>query len=242
MKKTESTMSHNNGFIDNIIRYYLVLVDFILPIPLTVLAYYIWMQRTDHMGYVISLILLAIVYGYVVPEIATRFLRLWEFTWPFRINYCYVHHGFIYSGYLPFILLISWNPANSLDFWPVFNTGILSFLIMSFVGVHHDMFGFRVGMIINHTMKLKPGESHFKYISLIGAFCYGLVGLFYSMACIFSYSHIVIKGNNSVLDYALWLIISLLVMTQILLPYSLSHIDYIKTVFHNRKDNIDKSP
>ncbi len=225
------------SLIDKLIRYYLIIADFLLPIPLTILAYFLWINQTNHQGFSIAIITLALCYGYIVPEIATSYLRLWEFTWPFRIRHCFIHHGFIYSGYLSLIVWLVWPHNFSYTLQSLTLPSILSFLTMTAIGVHHDLFGFRVGLIINHTSQLKAGESAFKYISPIGTMCYGLLGLFYFLACAYAYQLFVIEKKTGLTIYGTYLILALIFLSTVIIPYSLSHRNYLRSVFRNRKDS-----
>lgn len=221
--------------INKFIKIYLVICDFIIPVPLTFTMFWVWYSKTENILFTGLIILLPLIFGYLVPGIASRFLRFWEFTWPFRIKYCFYHHGFIYSGYLSFILWMIWSPQKDISWFEAVKSGTLGFIIMSVIGVHHDLLGLKVGMIKNHTKTINNGETVFKYISPIVVICFGLVEVFYFISVYWAYYLFVSASINSIFYISLWLLACIVLMSLVLLPYSYQNRSYLKKVFGENK-------
>jgi len=220
--------------INSIISAYLALADFIIPIPLTFFMLWLW-TRTESIEFSLAVILLGLVFGYTVPSVAARFFRLWEFTWPFRFKYCYYHHGFIYSGYLSLMLWLIWSPVGIFTLSDFLSSAVYCFIAMAAIGVHHDYFGLRVGMIINHTKTLKTGESVLKYITPTAITCFGLIGLFYYLSAYWGFYLYKTAEINPMPYWSIWLVLSAAFMSLSILPYVLLHRNHIKKVFAERK-------
>lgn len=223
--------------INKLIKAYLVICDFIIPVPLTLIMFWVWYSKTGNILFTSLIILQPLVFGYLVPGVAARFLRLWEFTWPFRFKYCFYHHGFIYSGYLSFLLWLFWNPQNDFSWYELALSGTYGFIAMMIIGTHHDLLGLKVGMIKNYTKTLNNGESVLKYMSVVVVISFGLVGAFYFLSAYWAYYLFEITSKFSVLNIIIWLLASIVLMTTVLLPYCIQNRSYLRRVFMGNKRN-----
>ena len=55
-------------------RLFIMIVDYILPLPLTVLMYVLWLARTGEAWFSAYTLALGIAFGYILPGIGTNLL------------------------------------------------------------------------------------------------------------------------------------------------------------------------
>jgi hypothetical protein len=85
-------------------KRYILLIDFILPVPMTVFMLWAWYKRCGSWWFAAYMLLLGCAFGYIIPGIGTNVLKLWRFHGPFKIGNYFIHHGLMYAPYLAFSL------------------------------------------------------------------------------------------------------------------------------------------
>ena len=80
---------------------------YVLPLPLTVAMYFAWMAWSHNRAFTWYVLLLPLVYGYVVPGIATNLLHKWRFKGAWVVGQYYAHHGFLYVANMSPLLLLT---------------------------------------------------------------------------------------------------------------------------------------
>jgi hypothetical protein len=207
-------------------RAALIALDFVLPLPLTVLAFLLW--RSAHGPLYASYVLgLALVWGYVGPGIGTNLLGLWRFRWPFlRVGSYYLHHGFMYAPYMATMLWLTFGahygasrpgPTGG----AVAAIVVANALVQGFVSTRHDVVGVRAGMIEVSCDESDRGHSAEEIVNAWGPLGFSLIGGGYAAACLFAWDIIVARGRHDGVSLALAWAIGLGLMGGVSLPYPL---------------------
>ena len=90
---------------------------YVLPLPVAVAMYFLWTKWSDDRTFALFVMLLPLVYGYVVPGIATNLLHKWRFKGPWVVGHYYVHHGVLYAANMSPLLSLGFlgTPRESLS-------------------------------------------------------------------------------------------------------------------------------
>ena len=200
-------------------RAYLILIDFVLPLPLTALMLFLWYRRTGSGLFAIYVLTLGVLFGYIYPGIATNILRLWKFNGPLRVKNYYLHHGFMYAPYLALVFYIAFAPGTPLTWGNIVRIVLCGAFIQCVVSCHHDVCGVSSGMIeMNNTaarLKLSPME----IVTSWGVVGFGLIGASFAGSCLIAYRIIVLRAISDVRTFALLLLMGLAIMGVAALQY-----------------------
>ena len=166
----------------------LFLVDFILPLPFTALMTYLWYRKTQNFEFTLFIMLLALLFGYIVPGIGTNVLKMWTFTWKFmRAGNYFIHHGFMYAPYLAFSLYLSWGNWETLTFTHALAIAVSNTFLQCFLTTWHDYWAVKSGMIIIFNKPYREKKSAAEIIMDYGPLGYALFGLTYALSAIIAY-------------------------------------------------------
>ena len=121
---------------------------FLFPILGFPLVAYAWWRVGQSWPFVIVVMGVPVVFGYVMPWILTGVIKRWRFTSGPRLGPYYVHHGFVYGSKLALALLVVIRSFDTV-------TSILDVLAISavtgaataFGGWWHDTQAVRAGKI-----------------------------------------------------------------------------------------------
>jgi len=200
-------------------RAYLILIDFVLPLPLTALMLFLWYRRTGSGLFAIYVLTLGVLFGYIYPGIATNVLHLWKFNGPLRVKNYYLHHGFMYAPYLALVFYIAFAPGTPLTWGNIVRIVLCGAFIQCVVSCHHDVCGVSSGMIeMNNTaarLKLSPME----IVTSWGVVGFGLIGASFAGSCLIAYRIIVLRAISDVRTFALLLLMGLAIMGVAALQY-----------------------
>lgn len=176
-------------------RIYIILIDFVLPLPLTVVMWYAWYARTRSVYFASYVILLGLCFGYIIPGIGANLLHLWRFTWRFRIGNYFIHHGFMYAPYFALVLYVMFGTRGRLTLGQalaiVAGTGFAQSLLSS----HHDLCGVKIGMIQINNRPAMQGKSAVEIICDYEPIAFFLFGASYSASCLYAYKLLVTDGK-----------------------------------------------
>ena len=202
-------------------RAYLVLIDFVLPMPMTALMYYLWYRRTGSALFSGYVLMLGVLFGYIYPGIGTNVLHLWRFNGPFRIKNYFIHHGFVYAPYLALVFYVAFAPGAPLTCGNIVRIVLCGAFIQCVVSCHHDVCGVSTGMIeINNTpSKLK--RSPVEIVTEFGVVGFGLVGASFAGSCLIAYHTIVVKAISDIRTFVLLMVMGLAMMGVAALHYIL---------------------
>ena len=121
---------------------------FLFPIAGFPLVSYAWWRVGQSWPFVIVVMGVPVVFGYVMPWILTGVIKRWRFTSGPRLGPYYVHHGFVYGSKLALALLAvirSFDNINSI--LDVLAICAVTGAATAFGGWWHDMQAVRAGKI-----------------------------------------------------------------------------------------------
>jgi hypothetical protein len=79
---------------------------FLFPIVGFPLVTYAWWRTSGSWPFVAVVMGVPVLFGYLMPGVATQVVKRWRFTSGPRVGAYYLHHGFIYGSKLAFALLL----------------------------------------------------------------------------------------------------------------------------------------
>ncbi len=140
-------------------RVYLILIDFVLPLPMTALTYWLWYRRTGSWMFSAYPLALGVLFGYIFPGIGTNVFHLWKFNGPFKMGNYFIHHGFMYAPYLALVFYVAFPAGAPLTVGNIVRILMSAGFIQCVLSCHHDTWGVATGMI---EIATPPGnrESH----------------------------------------------------------------------------------
>lgn len=193
-------------------RAYLILIDFVLPLPMTALMYILWYRRTGSALFSVYVLTLGVLFGYVFPGIGTNVLHLWRFNGPFRMKNYFLHHGFMYAPYLALVFYVAFPQGAPLTEGNIIRIVLCGAFIQCVASCHHDTCGVSTGMIeINSTLaRLK--RSPVEIVTDFGVVGFALVGASFSGSCLIAYHTIVVKAISDVRTFVLLVLMGLAMM------------------------------
>jgi hypothetical protein len=200
-------------------RAYLVLVDFVLPLPLTALMLDLWFRRTGSLLFAVYVLTLGVLFGYIYPGIATNVLHLWKFNGPLRVKNYYVHHGFMYAPYLALVFYIVFAPGTPLTWGNIIRIVLCGAFIQCVVSCHHDICGVSIGMIEMNNLATKLKLSPVEIVTDCGVVSFGLVGASFAGSCLIAYRMIVLRAISDMRTFVLLLVMGLAIMGVAALQY-----------------------
>jgi hypothetical protein len=127
---------------------FLFISTYLFPAVAFPLVAYAWRARGGSWRFVALVMGVPVLFGYLMPWIATSVVKRWRFTSGPRMGSYYVHHGFIYGSKLSFALLLVVRSIGStvtpLDAAAVV---LVSGAVAGFGGCVHDVRAVRAGRI-----------------------------------------------------------------------------------------------
>jgi hypothetical protein len=112
------------------------------------LVTYAWRASGASWPFVLLVMGVPVLFGYVMPWVATSVVKRWRFTSGPRMGSYYVHHGFIYGSKLAFALLLVVRSIGSITTaFDAIAVVLVSGAAVAFGGCVHDMRAVRAGKI-----------------------------------------------------------------------------------------------
>ena len=84
----------------------LFISTFLFPVVGFPLVAYAWWRASGSWPFVTVVMDVPVLFGYLMPGVATQVVKRWRFTSGPRVGAYYLHHGFIYGSKLAFALLV----------------------------------------------------------------------------------------------------------------------------------------
>jgi hypothetical protein len=121
---------------------------YLFPLAGFPLVTYAWWRTSGSWPFVAMVMGLPVVFGYIMPGVATHFVKRWRFTSGPRVGSYYVHHGFVYGSKLAFVLLLAVrSPATVQSALDMIAVVLVSGAATAFGGWWHDVNAVRAGKI-----------------------------------------------------------------------------------------------
>jgi len=176
----------------------LFIVDFILPLPLTALMFYLWYRRTHSWSFSAYVLVLPLMFGYILPGIATNILKLWSFTWKLmRVGNYFIHHGFMYAPYFALSLYLTFGSWEQFTMTQAITIAISNAFLQCFLTTWHDYWAVKSGMIEMYNKPFREGKSAAEIVLDYGPIGYALFGFLYAASCLLAYYLFIVKQSPS---------------------------------------------
>jgi hypothetical protein len=118
----------------------------VIGFPLVTYAW--WRLSGGSWPFVLVVMGVPVLFGYLMPGIATQFVKRWRFTTGPRIGAYYVHHGFVYGAKLAFVLfLVVRSLATVRSAFDVASIVLVAGAATAFGGWWHDVNAVQAGRI-----------------------------------------------------------------------------------------------
>ena len=164
-------------------RRFFSLYQYLAPVLLFPLSYWLWLERCDYdHRFVVLVLSVPVLFAYVIPGLGTNWLKLWEFHTRWRLGKFRPHHGFVFgtATSLFALLCVDAHPSG-LGVWEVIRAGFVMGSVLAFWNWLYDIVAIKTGLIVvynrPHFQKLGPEAIATDYAPvLFGVFglCYGV--------------------------------------------------------------------
>ena len=112
------------------------------------LVTYAWHASGASWPFTILVMAVPVLFGYLMPWVATSVVRRWRFTSGPRVGSYYLHHGFIYGSKLAFaLLLVARSMESIVTPFDAIAVILVTGAATAFGGCFHDMQAVRAGKI-----------------------------------------------------------------------------------------------
>ena len=126
----------------------LFISTYVFPAVAFPLVTYAWRASGASWPFVVVVMVVPVLFGYLMPWVATAVVKRWRFTSGPRVGSYYVHHGFIYGSKLAFALLLVVRTLESIrTAFDVIAVGLVAGAVTAFGGWFHDTQAVRAGRI-----------------------------------------------------------------------------------------------
>lgn len=193
-----------------IIMYFWI---YVLPLPLFILMAYAWQFFMETTLFTVYVLGLPVLYGYIVPGIATNILKKWRFKGKMLIGNYYLHHGFNYASKMSFILFISLVtviPGTKLSLGKILAIIIVSGVFHAYVFWIADICLLKTDMLELHNAGFRKGKSAEEIVFQYAPLCFFLLGATYAISVLVAYEQLVC--NQKGVFTLIWLMLGGLIL------------------------------
>ena len=140
-------------------RRFFILYQYLGPLILTPLSFWLWWQTYDEN---IRLTLLAwlipIIFAYIVPGVGTNILKVWEFNTRYRLGRFRPHHGFVFGSATS---MIAWlcHTQMATSFFDVLQSAFILASVLGFWNVVYDIKALKSGILLVYNQPWAEGKS-----------------------------------------------------------------------------------
>ena len=121
---------------------------YVFPAVAFPLVTYAWRRDGASWPFILVIMAVPVLFGYLMPWIATSVVKRWRFTSGPRVGSYYVHHGFIYGAKLAFALLLVVRSFTTIaTLFDLAAVMLVAGTVTAFGGCFHDMHAVRAGKI-----------------------------------------------------------------------------------------------
>ena len=176
---------------------------YVLPIPVTLGMIWPWLWWSGSTTFTWYVTLLPILYGYVVPGVATNILKKYRFRGPGRIGNTYVHHGFIWAANLSPVLFLCFlgTPPGPLSGGTIVRVLLATGAVHAYKGWVYDIGLLRHGFAEVYQYPRLQGRGPEEVAAHYVPVCFFLIGLTYAFGALVAYQHFVVLQRTGVWDH-----------------------------------------
>jgi hypothetical protein len=126
----------------------LFLSTYLFPAVGFPLVTYAWWRSSGSWPFTVVALGVPVLFGYIMPGIATHYVKRWRFTTGPRLGSYYVHHGFIYGSKLALALLLVVRSLSTVrTAFDTVSIVLVTGAATAFGGWWHDVNAVRAGKI-----------------------------------------------------------------------------------------------
>ncbi len=214
----------------NKIKFIMNFWIYVLPLPLFFFMAYVWQSSMKTTLFTIYVLLLPVLYGYIVPGIATNILKKWRFKGRMLIGNYYLHHGFNYASKMNFMLFISLAtvfPGTKLSLGQILAIIMVSGVLHGYVYWIADIFLVKTGMLEFPDTSFRKGKSAEEIVFQYAPISFFLLGATYAISALIAYQQFVCQQKGIVTF--IWLLIGGLIFMSTLPSFVYGLVDRYKS-------------
>lgn len=164
------------------LRLFYATYQFVAPLIIFPLAYWLWWQRFDHDHRVTALVMFVpVVAYYVLVGLGVVRFRLWRFnTWP-TVRGMRPHHGFVFSAAaaLFFYLCLRMVPTDHSGLASVLTAAFLGASVFGFWNWWYETYAVKSGFISLYTKRVADGATAEEVVTDYAPIFFGSMGASY---------------------------------------------------------------
>lgn len=164
-------------------RRFLGLYQFLVPLVLFPLAYWLWLRQFGSHTFVVFGMAIPIVFAYVIPGIGTNVLGLWEINTRFRLGKFRPHHGFMFGTGTALLALPCFvSPASAIFSWGAWlQAGFLVGTVLAFWNWVYDLAAIGSGFITVYNQPYADGKGTEAVVADYAPVYFGVFGWVYGL-------------------------------------------------------------
>lgn len=180
----------------SLIKALLFLCNYVFPF--VGFPFFLWLwTRSGSLAFAGLVMGLPLVFGYLIPGIATNVLKLWRFRGPLVVGNFFVHQGFVYAATFGMELYVGFFPATQMNLWAFMGNILRTAAMTVVIGWTHDLLAVREGVIEIYNGPWKRGAGPEAIVSHAAPLCYALLGGIYGAVATLGYQLLVVQQGNS---------------------------------------------
>jgi hypothetical protein len=176
-----------------------ILSVYVLPLPLFLLMAFLWWRLAPDLSFLSFVLGVPVLYGYIVPGIATNWLRKWRFKGRFLLGRYYVHHGFLYGSKMAFLLyglFVLLPQGESLTGAKSAAVVVMNGLMCAVVFWFGDIQLVKAGLVEIDNRPARQGRSPEEIVTVYAPVCFFLIGAAYAAGVVLAYDTFVVARNT----------------------------------------------
>lgn len=202
---------------------------YVLPLPLFILMAYVWQVFMKTTLFTIYVLLLPVLYGYIVPGIATNVLKKWRFKGKMLIGNYYLHHGFNYASKMSFMLFISLItvvPGAKLPLGQILAIIMVSGVLHAYVYWIADICLVKTDMLELSDTSFRKGKSPEEIVFQYAPISFFLLGATYAISALIAYEQLVCHQKG--IFTCIWLMVGGLIFMSTLTSVAYGLVDRLQ--------------
>jgi hypothetical protein len=139
-------------------RRFFTLYQYLGPIFLTPLSFWLWWQTYDgNMTLILIAWLIPILFAYIVPGIGTNILKVWEFNTRYRLGKFRPHHGFVFGSATSMIAWLS-HTHFATNIFDVLQSAFILASVLGFWNLIYDIKALKSGILVVYNQPWADGK------------------------------------------------------------------------------------
>lgn len=196
------------------------LYQYVVPILLFPLSYWLWLARYDgeHKPVLLALSI-PILFAYIIPGVATNWLKLWDFSTRWKLGRFRPQHGFLFGTATSlFGLLCLAYPAREFGIMELVRAGFIMGSVLAFWNWLYDSYAIKVGFIVVFNRKYYERQGPEAIATDYCPIFFGTFGICYGVS-IRVCEHLLLELGRTDLYWLLFVVCNLTVLVCPVIAY-----------------------